>query len=133
MLTEVTHVTVLVEDADEAIEWYTETFGMELRADEAFAPGMRWVTVAPPGGSTEVVLQEPTAEGFGEEGAAALRERIGRGTTTVIRTDDCRETVEELRSRGVTVTSGLDEQPWGVSAVVEDLYGNPYNLLEPAE
>lgn len=46
--------------------------------------------------------------------------------------DDCRATVDDLRARDVTVTSEPEEVPWGISAMVEDLYGNPYNLLEPA-
>lgn len=130
MLTDVTHVTVLVEDADEALEWYTDAFDFETRADEEFAPGMRWLTVAPPDGDTELVLQEPSAEFFGEDRAAELRSRVGQGTTTVLSTDDCRGTVADLESRGVTVTTEPEEVPWGVHANVEDLYGNPYNLVE---
>lgn len=57
MLTDLTHVTVIVEDADEALEWYTETFGFEVRADEEFDPGVRWLTVASPAADTEIGLQ----------------------------------------------------------------------------
>lgn len=128
MISELTHVTVLVEDTDEAIEWYAEKLDFEKRADEEFAPGARWVTVAPEGGDTEIVLQEPTEEFFDD--AAELRSRIGEGTTWVLDTDDCRGTVADLKSRGVTVTSEPEETPWGVSAMFEDLYGNPYNLVE---
>jgi catechol 2,3-dioxygenase-like lactoylglutathione lyase family enzyme len=42
MFTDLTHVTVLVDDQDEAIEYYTETLGFDLRADDAFDVGMRW-------------------------------------------------------------------------------------------
>jgi predicted enzyme related to lactoylglutathione lyase len=130
MRADVTHVTVLVTDTDEAIEWYTDSFGFELRADDTVAPGMRWVTVAPEGSDVEVVLQEPTDEAFGSERAAALRDRVGQGTTTVLGVADCAGTVETLRDRGVEVTGEPEEMPWGVSAVVTDCYGNPYNLLE---
>lgn len=131
MLTDLTHVTVLVEDADEALAWYTEKLGFELHDDEEFAPGMRWLTVALPEGSTEFVLQEPTDEGFGEERAAELRSRIGEGTTWVLGADDCRATIEELEAGGVEVVSPPEETPWGVSAIIRDLYGNPYNVVEP--
>ncbi|WP_336359925.1 VOC family protein [Haladaptatus sp. ZSTT2] len=129
MLTDVTHATVLVADVDEALEFYTEKFGFEKRANEEFAPGMRWVTVAPEGGRTELALKAPTEDFFGDE-AAKLRERIGQGTVTVLATDDCRETVATLEGNGVTVTNAPEEVPWGVSAMVEDCYGNPYNLVE---
>jgi catechol 2,3-dioxygenase-like lactoylglutathione lyase family enzyme len=49
MISDQTHVTVLVEGADDAVEWYTDKLGFERRDDEAYAPGMRWVTVAPGG------------------------------------------------------------------------------------
>jgi predicted enzyme related to lactoylglutathione lyase len=132
MRADVTHVTVLVPDADEAIEWYTGNFGFELRDDEAYAPGMRWVTVAPEGSDVEFVLQQPTDEGFGTERATTMRDRIGQATPTVLAVEDCVRTVETLRDRGVEVTSAPEELPWGVSATVVDCYGNPYNLLEPA-
>lgn len=132
MFTEVTHVTVLVENVEEALAWYSETMGLEVRADEEFAPGMRWVTVAPSGGNTEIVLQEPNAGYHGEEMATQLRDRIGQGTMTVIGVEDCQQTVDELRERGVTIVQGTEEVPWGIHAIIEDLYGNPYNLVETA-
>lgn len=130
MISAITHVTVLVADADEAIEWYTERFGFELRNDQEFGPGMRWVTVAPEGDETEVVLQEPTEAMHGEERAPAMREQIGQGTMTVLGVDNCQETVDRMEERGVDVRTPPEEVPWGVHAIVTDLYGNPYNLVE---
>lgn len=130
MISDVTHATVLVEETDEAMEWYTETLGFELRADEEFTPGMRWVTVAPEGGNTELVLQEPNEEFHGGERAAEMRDQIGRAPTTVLAVDDCRATVAELEGKGVEITTPPEEVPWGVHANIVDLYGNPYNLVE---
>lgn len=130
MISDVTHVTVLVEDTNEAIEWYTNVLGLELRSDEAFAPGVRWVTVAPESGDTELVLQEPNEAFHGEERAAEMRTQIGEGTTTVLAVEDCRATVRELEDRGVEITTPPEEVPWGVHANAVDLYGNPYNLVE---
>lgn len=132
MIEKLTHATMLVEDTDEAIEWYTDKLGFEKRADEEFEPGMRWVTVAPPEGETEIVLQKPSEEFFTDE-AATLRSRIGEGTVWVVETDDCRGTVADLEDRGVTITSDPEEVPWGVSAMFEDCYSNPYNLVESNE
>lgn len=74
----ISHVTVLVADTDEALDWYTSTLGVEQRANDEFAPGMRWVTVAPPDASTVIVLQDPNPEFHGAEKAAELRSRPGR-------------------------------------------------------
>lgn len=59
MITGITHTTILVDDVDEAIAWYTNKLGFELRNDEEYAPDQRWVTVAPQQGTTELVLQTP--------------------------------------------------------------------------
>ena len=130
MLTDVTHVTVLVDDTDEALDWYTGPMGMETRADEPMAEGGRWVTVAPPSGETELVLQEPDPAVHGSDRAAVMAERVGEATVTVLGTDDCEADVSDMSDRGVSVLTGPEPVPWGVHAVVADLYGNPYNLVE---
>ncbi|RMD79922.1 MAG: lactoylglutathione lyase [Gammaproteobacteria bacterium] len=119
----ITYVTVVCHDQEEALAWYTEKFGFEKRQDDTSMPGYRWLTVAPPGQQElEVILFKARDD----------RERgwVGQGTLWVLEVDDCRATVEELKGRGVKVLSEPQEAPWGVSAVVEDLYGNPYSLLE---
>ena len=123
-ISRVTHVTVLVEDADEALSWFTEKLGFTVEADEAFGDDDRWLTVAPPDqDDLEIVLMEA------EENDA---DRVGRGTMTVVRTRDCDAAHGTLTDRGVTFLSDPEPMPWGISAVFVDLYGNPYNLLEPA-
>jgi len=132
MLTAVTHGTVLVEDTEDALEWYTKSVGMGPRADDEFGPGMRWVTVPtgerhrdrPPGA-------DPAIQG--DERAAELRERIGQGTVTVLATDDGRATVAVKRERGVTITSEPETVSWGLHANVIDRYGNPSTLVESTE
>jgi len=115
-------VTVLVRDQDEALRFYTEVLGLEKRTDQR-AHGMRWVTVAPAGQKhPEIVLLK--AEG-------ARERQIGRGTTWVFDTTDCRKMYEVLRARGVKFLSPPGETPWGVQAVFEDLYGNPFALIQP--
>lgn len=117
------HVTVYVADADEAHTWYTDRLGFVTRADQAFEGG-RWLTVAPSTDSpVEIVLMEPDEP----DGAS----RIGQGTMWVFTTPDCRATYEQLRDREVSFVSPPEEMPWGISAVFTDLYGNPFNLLEP--
>lgn len=57
--------------------------------------------------------------------------RIGKGTTWVLEVDDCQKTYDELISRGVKFAGPPDEKPYGVEAVFEDLYGNPWVLIQP--
>ena len=51
----------------------------------------------------------------------------------MLETDDCKRDYELLTERGVKFRSAPERMPWGLSAVFEDLYGNPFNLLEPSE
>lgn len=118
------HVTIYVEDADEALAWYTDVLGFVTRADETFDGG-RWLTVSPTSDAPiEIVLMEP------DEPSEA--DRVGMGTMWVLTTEDCRATAARLEERGVSFVSPPEPMPWGVSAVFTDLYGNPFNLLEPA-
>ena len=133
MIIKLIRVTVLVRDQDEALQFYTEKLGLEKRDDLMFGPGARWLTVAPKGQQDiEIVLQKPEPGMHGEQGAAEMLSHIGHGTTWVFATDDCRADYETLRARGVTFLSPPSDQPYGVEAVFEDLYGNSVSLLQPA-
>ena len=58
-ITSVGRVMVPVADQDQAIEFYTQKLGFELRADIAYGDGERWVEVGPPGGETAIALVTP--------------------------------------------------------------------------
>lgn len=140
-LDRVSHVTLVVRDQEKAKEWYVRMLGFEVRADETFAigepeeegeapPTGRWLTVAPPGQEELEVILEPLEWGLAGDDPEEKEAVVGHNGF-VIETDDCRAAVEELESRGVKVVGEVVELPWGVSAVIEDLYGNRHNVLEP--
>lgn len=134
MIIRLIRVTILVRDQDEALQFYTEKLGLEKRADTTFGPNYRWLTVAPRDQhDMEIVLQAPHPVVHGEQGAQDMLSRVGQGTTWVFATDDCRTDYETLRERGVTFQSPPTEQPYGVEAIFEDLYGNAFSLLQPAQ
>jgi predicted enzyme related to lactoylglutathione lyase len=134
MIKRLARVTILVRDQDEALRFYTQALGLEKKADQRFGPGMRWLTVAPKDQmEVEIVLQPPASALHGEEGAKRMLDRVGQGTTWVFYTDDCRKDYETLRARGVRFTREPQEQPYGIEALFEDLYGNPFSLLQPRQ
>ena len=134
MITRLARVTIYVHDQDEALAFYTEKLGLKKRSDVSFGPGARWLTVAPAGQTDfEILLQSPVPAMHGEEFARKISERVGQGTTWVFFTDDCRADYETLKGRGVSFSSEPQEQPYGVEAVFQDLYGNSFSLLQPAE
>ena len=120
----ISHVTIIVRDQDEALTWYTEKLGFEKRADDAATmPGYRWLTMAPKGQrELEIVLFK--ARDAKEQGW------VGQGTLWMLQADDCRATCQALAARGVKILSEPQDYPWGIGATVEDLYGNPFNILQ---
>jgi predicted enzyme related to lactoylglutathione lyase len=116
-----------VKDQDEALRWYTGTLGFEKRADQVFGPGMRWLTVAPKDQEeVEIVLVLADTP----EKQARIGSQAADHVFLVVQTDNCGQEYERLQSRGVKFLSPPVEQPWGVEAVFEDLYGNRVDLLE---
>lgn len=133
MIQKLAHVTVLVKDQEEALRFYTEKLGLEKRQDDRMGD-FRWLTVAPPGQpDVAIVLQCPAAPFRSPEEEQRLLAQVGQGTIWVLETDDCKRDYELLTERGVKFRSAPERMPWGLSAVFEDLYGNPFNLLEPSE
>lgn len=124
MLTKLAVVTILVRDQDEALAYYTEKLGLEKMDDMTFG-GDRWLTVtASNQKDVQIFLQK--ADGFGMD----LMDQVGKATTWAFNTDNCREDYETLKARGVKFTSEPKEQPWGIQAIFEDLYGNTFSIVE---
>ena len=127
MLTNLANVTLVVKDYDEAIKWFTEVLGLELRMDGSMAEGgdYRFVTMGVKGqGDVSIVLHKPMGEApAGPSGIHGL----------LFHTDNCRQEVERLRQHGTAITLEPEEQPWGVQAVFEGLYGNSHVLVGPTE
>jgi predicted enzyme related to lactoylglutathione lyase len=122
------HVTLLVDDHDEALDFYTGTLGFETRADDEMGDGDRWVTIAPADtDGPELALVEADTD--------AKRERVGSQAGDhvlfVLTTDDCHGTYERLTAAGVTFHGEPESVPWGVEVTFEDCYGNVLDLLEP--
>jgi catechol 2,3-dioxygenase-like lactoylglutathione lyase family enzyme len=58
-ITSVATVAVPISDQGKSVTFYTETLGFEVRMDDVFGPGMRWIEVAPPGAATSIALPPP--------------------------------------------------------------------------
>ncbi len=131
MIQRLSHVTIIVRDVDEALDFYTKKLGFDKIADFPMGPGMRWVTVAPAGQKDiEIVLQQPHPEMQGEAEAKELMSQIGKGTAWVFQVDSCQKTCDELRNKGVRIAREPETLPFGIEAIFVDLYGNQFVLLE---
>jgi len=122
-------VAVLVRDYDEAIAWFTGVLGFELRSDTALGGGKRWVEVAPAAGGTSLVL----ARAATADQAARIGDQAGGRVGFFLHTDDFARDHATLQARGVRFLEAPRHEPYGTVAVFEDLCGNRWDLLEPAQ
>ncbi len=126
-------ISVLVNDQDQALQFYTEKLGLEKRIDVTYGPGMRWVTVAPKGQrKPEIALAKPDETLHNVTYLKELRERSGHGIAWMFDTDNCHQSYETLLARGVTFITTPTKQLYGVEAVFVDPDGNIFSLLEPS-
>jgi catechol 2,3-dioxygenase-like lactoylglutathione lyase family enzyme len=128
-----------VHDQDEALAFYTEKLGMELRADVSF-PEMgdfRWLTVGPPGQEdfSIVLMAIPGPPMLNDETAEQIRNLVGKGFagTVFLTTDDCRASYEELKARGVEFSEQPEERPYGIDSGFHDPSGNSLRLTQVTE
>ncbi len=136
MLKQLTHVNVWVDNQDEALAFYTEKLGLELR-DDVTMPELgdfRWLTVGVPG-QPDVALTLMAVPGppvFDAETQAQIKALVAKGAAggLFFSTDDCRASYEELKSRGVEFQQEPTEQPYGIDAGFRDPSGNQMRMVQ---
>ena len=136
MITSLATTQVWVHDQDEALAFYTDKLGFELREDVT-VPEMgnfRWLTVGIPGQQDVAItlMAIPGPPVFDEQTRDELLSLMAKGALggLFFATDDCRGTFEELRGRGVEFTQEPVEQPYGIDAGFRDSSGNHMRMAE---
>jgi predicted enzyme related to lactoylglutathione lyase len=117
----VSHVTIYVNDQQVAKDFYAGKLGFEVTSDQEFGPGMRWLTVRPEGGQTNIALWR----GDGPEGG-----RVGGFTGLVLACSDLDATYEDLAAKGVSFPEPPKDVPWGRDAMLADPDGNLINVVQ---
>jgi catechol 2,3-dioxygenase-like lactoylglutathione lyase family enzyme len=132
MTLSITHTPVYCVDLDASLAFYTERLGFELRADVPLGPQMRWLTVAAPGDTHELLLAAIDHH-IDAVDRPAMRDLVTKGELPVfIQVDDVNKTFESLRAAGVEILQEPIDQPYGVrDAAVRDPAGNHLRLSQP--
>ena len=132
-----THVQVWVHDQDEALAFYTDKLGMELREDVT-VPEMgnfRWLSVGIPGQDVSITLMAiPGPPVFDDETRDSINKLLAKGASggLFFATDDAQKSYDELKNRGVEFTQEPTEQPYGIDAGFRDASGNHFRLAQRA-
>lgn len=119
MIEDVQTVSVPVSNQERARDFYVGTLGFELRADNPWGEGMRWVEVAPAGSGTSLSL-------------VTWFEAMPPGSLQglVLASDDVQRAYRDLSARGVEFASPPTEMPGGTQAVFQDPDGNGFVLWQ---
>ena len=120
-------VTLVVDDYDEAISYYTAKLGFALVEDTALAEGKRWVVVAPQGAPGSWLL---LAKAASPQQKRAVGAQAGGRVFLFLHTDDFARDFAAYKERGVTFVEAPRQESYGTVAVFTDLYGNRWDLIE---
>lgn len=121
-------LTLVVRDYDEAIAFFTEALRFNLIEDTPLGDGKRWVRVAPESGGTALLL----AKAVTPEQAAHVGDQTGGRVAFFLHTADFERDYAYMRSRGVRFTEQPRHEAYGTVVVFLDLYGNKWDLVQPA-
>jgi len=130
---------IWVDDQDEALDFYTQKVGLEVRSDVTL-PEMgdfRWLTVGPSGQPdiAIVLMAIPGPPVMDEETTGQVRNLVAKGFagTIFLATDDVQADYEELKGRGVEFVEEPEERPYGIDSAFRDPSGNNIRLTQVRE
>ena len=124
----IARIAIVVDDYDDAIQFYTQKLNFTLFEDTVMSETKRWVVVAPQGATECAVLLAKAAND-------AQKSRVGNQTGgrvfMFLYTDDFWRDYEAMTAKGVHFVRKPSEEVYGTVAVFEDLYGNLWDFIQP--
>ena len=135
----IANAQIWVHDQDEALAFYTDKVGLEVRADVTLPEmgNFRWLTVGPAGQSdiSIVLMAIPGPPVMDAETAEQVRALMAKGFagTIFLTTDDAQSSYEELKGRGVEFVEQPEERPYGIDSAFRDPSGNNIRLTQVRE
>jgi catechol 2,3-dioxygenase-like lactoylglutathione lyase family enzyme len=120
-------ISLLVNDYDEAIEFYTRKLGFNLVEDTTLSPEKRWVVVSPKGSDSCNLL---LAKASNEEQISRIGNQTGGRVFLFLYTDNFERDYSNLIEKGVKIIGEPRHEAYGSVLVFEDLYGNKWDMIE---
>jgi catechol 2,3-dioxygenase-like lactoylglutathione lyase family enzyme len=124
----IAHISLVVDDYDDAIDFYTKKLDFILVENTELSDTKRWVIVQPPGATGCSLL---LAKGVGDEQRSRIGNQAGGRVFLFLYTDDFERDYNLFMSRGVQFVREPKTESYGRVAVFRDLYGNLWDLIEP--
>jgi predicted enzyme related to lactoylglutathione lyase len=134
MITRLSHATIYVLDQEEALKFYRDKLGFEVRTDMSMDSGFRWLTVGPKTQPDLEIILMAVKESpmFSADKVALLRQLVQSGSlgAGVMEVDDCKRTYEELKAKGVQFMGPPTERFYGIEALLKDNSGNWFSMCQ---
>ena len=121
------HISLLVKDYDEAIDFYVNKLSFTLIEDTSLSDSKRWVLVQPPGSSGCCLL---LAKAANEEQVLSVGNQSGGRVFLFLGTDNFEESYTNMLANGISFVRDPVIESYGTVAVFQDLYGNLWDLIE---
>jgi catechol 2,3-dioxygenase-like lactoylglutathione lyase family enzyme len=125
----IAHIALVVEDYDEAIEFFTKQLNFVLTEDTVLSETKRWVLVTPCGSSGCSLL---LAKASGKEQITRIGNQTGGRVFLFLNTDNFDRDYINMKAKGIVFVRDPVIELYGKVAVFKDLYGNLWDLIEPA-
>lgn len=126
----IAHITLVVNNYDEAIQFYTQKLGFTLVEDTKLSDTKRWVLVKPRGYGQCCLL---LAQAVSEEQKSRAGNQTGGRVFLFLHTDDFWRDYNEMLEKKIKFIRPPATEPYGTVAVFEDLYGNLWDLIGPVK
>ena len=124
------HIAIVVNDYDEAIKFYTEKLHFDLIEDTQLSETKRWVLVRPKGGDSCCLL---LAKAASEEQLSRVGNQTGGRVFLFLHTDSFERDYQNLLEHKIEIVRQPQREEYGTVAVFKDLYGNLWDMIEPAK
>ena len=129
MIKHLAHVTLLVDDYDRAIEYYRHTLHFTLLEDTVLSPTKRWVLVAPKGAKECSIL---LAKATDDEQRSRIGNQTGGRVCMFLYSDNLQRDYQTYLDNKVRIVEPPRKESYGTVFVFKDLYGNLWDMIEPA-
>lgn len=126
----IAHLALVVNNYDEAIRFYVDILHFDLVEDTKISDTKRWVLVRPKGSAGCSLL---LAEASKEEQKTRIGNQTGGRVFLFLHTDNFKRDYQNLLDHNITIVREPVKEAWGKVCVFEDLYGNLWDLIEPAK
>jgi len=128
MKRKIAHMTLLVKDYDEAIDFYVHKLNFKLIENSVLDDKKRWVLIAPSEDSSFSILLAKAADEIQKE---FIGNQAGGRVFLFLNTDNFDRDYQNLLDQKVRIVREPKEEPYGIVCVFKDLYGNLWDLIEP--